>query len=263
MEVVECGTVTLKGGIKHDIAFFSNGKELFVAPVPKHVWRDLESKLHTLDAELVNLDRVYPLFDPDKFTQAPIPVPVTWHRKQPCLLDYPFIDKTSNRICEAAKHEALLCEALKDSPHPNIAKYHGCEVKNGRIVALFFQRYEITLHDLVEASPGQVDKHRCLRELSSAVDHLHRLGYAHNDLNPRNIMYDDNGTAIIIDFDSSRQIGHKLGNKRGTQMFYDKSSYVSVAENDYYSLRMIDKYLNEKCTTSISVKNSASRGETS
>ncbi|KAJ7130614.1 hypothetical protein C8R44DRAFT_775883, partial [Mycena epipterygia] len=50
------------------------------------------------------------------------------------------------------------------------------------------------------------------------LEHIHSLGYVHNDLNPRNIVLDKEfKVPIIIDFDSCYKIGESLkGKKAGT-----------------------------------------------
>lgn len=59
---------------------------------------------------------------------------------------------------------------------------------------------------------------------------MHTLGYGHNDINPRNILFDKNGTAVLIDFDSCCPLGEKLGTKSGIFGFYDKNATTSEEE---------------------------------
>lgn len=37
------------------------------------------------------------------------------------------------------------------------------------------------------------------------IKHLYSLSLVHNDINPGNVMFDEDGTPILIDFDSYRQ----------------------------------------------------------
>lgn len=57
-----------------------------------------------------------------------------------------------------------------------------------------------------EPNFGGVDKKQLFAQLESAVSHLHSLGMAHNDINPRNIMIKD-GDPILIDFGSCQPYG--------------------------------------------------------
>lgn len=46
--------------------------------------------------------------------------------------------------------------------------------------------------------------------IQAAVKHLHSLGYAHNDISARNIVFDSNGIAVLVDLDSCVPIGEKV-----------------------------------------------------
>lgn len=51
----------------------------------------------------------------------------------------------------------------------------------------------------------------------SAIERLHSLDFAHNDLHPGNILVDEQGMSILTDFGSTRETGAKLGTSRGTK----------------------------------------------
>lgn len=57
------------------------------------------------------------------------------------------------------------------------------------------------------------DKDLCLQGIESGIRHMHSLGLVHNDINPSNIMIDSADRPVIIDFDSCKQEGEKLGVK--------------------------------------------------
>lgn len=106
--------------------------------------------------------------------------------------------------------EAGILQSLLAAPHPNIALYHGCLVERDRIVGLVFKRYGETLdaragHDLNDLNVAEV-----MAQLKSAIEHLHSHNLAHNDLKPSNIMMDENGAAVVIDFGSCRPFGEEL-----------------------------------------------------
>lgn len=76
-------------------------------------------------------------------------------------------------------------EQLSRTPHPNIVKYHGCHIARGRITAIVLERLDQTLAQYVSTADfQQLDKARFIAALVSALDHLHSLGLAHNDINP-------------------------------------------------------------------------------
>ncbi|OAA34215.1 Protein kinase-like domain protein [Metarhizium rileyi] len=89
--------------------------------------------------------------------------------------------------------------------HPNLAFYeifkeHNVlnlisKVRRGRITGLVLDRHSNTLNDYLKNKVGSVDKEPFMQALTSAIYHLHSLDWAHNDLNPRNILVDNEGTS--------------------------------------------------------------------
>lgn len=123
----------------------------------------------------------------------------------------------SGSIAALVLQETEACEILKH-PHPSVAKYHGCFVEDGGIVGLCFAYYTQTITQWLNRETNVTDPDRlaCCRALESGIRHLHRLGLAHNDINPSNIVMDSENRPVIIDFDSARPIGEELGSKAGT-----------------------------------------------
>lgn len=70
------------------------------------------------------------------------------------------------------------------------------------------------------------------KEILAAIKHLHSLGMVHNDINPANIMLDEDGTLILIDFDSCRYIGESLGNTGTKRTRHDPTVDISLEKND-------------------------------
>lgn len=173
----------------------------------------------------------------------------TWsavYVKTPSLLAY--ID---GKLDEQIAREVEMCEILRKNPHPNIATYYGYQETHGRVSGLCFKRYKSTLLETV--NPLRLGKSAflsskrelvregmrdCLDGIWSAIIHLHSLGIVHNDVNPANIMLDEDGTFILIDFDSCRFIGEHLritGTKR-THHWHDPVVEVSTPKNDLDAL---------------------------
>ncbi|GAD99172.1 predicted protein [Paecilomyces variotii No. 5] len=136
-----------------------------------------------------------------------------------------------------------LFEILRKNPHPNIATYYGCNQDHGRVSGLCFKRYTSTLLQVV--NPRYLNKAAFLssgRELVTesiksglqgllaAIKHLHSLGLVHNDINPANIMLDEDGTLILVDFDSCRYIGESLDSTetKRTRHWYDPNVDIST-----------------------------------
>ena len=113
--------------------------------------------------------------------------------------------------------EAKIFELFRGkNGHPNICTYHGCIIKDGLIRGICMSKYKYTLTQAV--NPNRVSK-RCFQygvtgnrlecgrqiyedSLMRGLQRLHSMGYVHADLKPDNIMLRNDGTCVIIDFDS-------------------------------------------------------------
>ena len=52
-----------------------------------------------------------------------------------------------------------------------------------------------------------LNKERIVSDVMAGLDFLHGIGLVHDDISPQNIMLDDGGRAVIIDFDSCVPLG--------------------------------------------------------
>lgn len=52
--------------------------------------------------------------------------------------------------------------------------------------------------------------------IAQAVLHVHEAGWAHGDIKPQNIVFDDHGNAMLIDFGLARPLGAEVTNLIGT-----------------------------------------------
>lgn len=79
----------------------------------------------------------------------------------------------------------------------------------------------------------------------TGIKHLHSIGLVHNDLNPANIMFDQDDMLVLIDFDSCRYIGEPLrstGTKR-THHWHDPSVDSSMEKNDLDAFKDLQTWL--------------------
>jgi len=174
--------------------------------------------------------------------------------KTPSLLAY-----TDGNLEQQITREVETYEILRKNPHANIAIYYGYQETNGRVSGLCFKRYTSTL--LEAANPYCLGKEafvRSARELVGekmrnglegilgAIKHLHSLGLVHNDINPANIMLDEDGTLVLIDFDSCRYIGESLRNSgaKRTHQWHDPSVDISLEKNDLDAFKELQNWLN-------------------
>lgn len=198
------------------------------------------SKLETTP---IRVENYRPLFS-DELTIAPALILVNCWEKFPNL---PFYNPTEpTRLRERMLREARVGESLMQHPHPNVATYHGCVVRRGRIARLCFTWYYQNLVDRVYHDTRPFDIERCLQDISKGIQHLHSLGIVHNDITPNNIMLTSEDAAVVIDFDSCLKEGEK-GFMESTRMWTDASYSHEYAkfENDLCGLRKIREWLHD------------------
>ncbi|KAF7327362.1 Protein kinase domain-containing protein [Mycena kentingensis (nom. inval.)] len=160
----------------------------------------------------------------------------------PICFDPWWSEESRSSYAHLQRQELEICEVLRRHPHPNICAYLGYRPHTDglRIACLCFERCEATLVDAV--NKGTPDTPRILDGIRDAITHLHSLGYAHNDINPRNIMLAQDGRPVLIDFDSAMKLGEPLGIK-GATFGWEYEGDVSKAENDLWGLKEVEKYL--------------------
>jgi serine/threonine protein kinase len=142
--------------------------------------------------------------------------------------------------------EARALELVSKHPHPGIIKYHGCRVRRGHITGLLLDKYPYDLGQYLKDSMGKIDKEAFVAALDSAVQHLHSLGLAHNDINPGNILINAERMPVLVDFGSCCEIGQKLGASRGTAgwMEGDMDDYTtSETRHDTFAVERIRAWL--------------------
>ncbi|KAF4944601.1 hypothetical protein FSARC_14631 [Fusarium sarcochroum] len=185
---------------------------------------------------------IWPFFS-SSFTRAPENMSQHFYIKRAHLQEYDETDGEKDRISQTVLEEAKVYEILRNSPHPNIAKYWGCEVVDGTIHGLCLGKYDMTLYDRIIDTEVPLDVDKCLQAIKAGIFHLHSLGLAHNDINPSNIMIDEGDNPIIIDFDSCRHEGEELI-KYGTPDWCFEGMQYASRENDLYGLSKMEEFLN-------------------
>lgn len=149
----------------------------------------------------------------------------------------------SCNIRENLLREIQILETLGNS-HPSICEYVGCYVKGGFVKGVYLKRYSKTLRECIDEGI-KLDRLKVLSQLSSALSYIHSMGLVHDDVNPSNVMIDDECNALLVDFDSCKRSGlSRNGIKSGT-MDWDLESEECSIKNDIYCLGLITKYILE------------------
>jgi serine/threonine protein kinase len=226
----------------HTKIILKKDDQYFVATSMHRYRSAADVNLADLDLISIPASKIWPQY-PEHFKRAPTPIPENCYVKRPSLLYYGDTE-ASTRLSEHILHEAQICEILQASPHPNIARYLGCLVDNGRITGLCFVKYDMTLSQRVSQASQPFDAKHLLQCIREGVRHLHSLGIIHCDLNPTNILMWGE-SAVIADFDSCQMKGKKLGLKAGTRGWTSDNFKYALAENDQYGLSLIEEYLLE------------------
>jgi serine/threonine protein kinase len=196
------------------------------------------------ELSLVPRENIYPPC-PSNLTRAP-----EIYIKVPDLALY--TPERKDIISQRLLHEAEIYEILREHPHPNLGQSLGCVVgQDGRLEGLALFKYKTTLfelaHDASSFDLGQRDQ--CITAVKSALEHLHRLGLAHNDLSPLNIMFTDKGEPVLLDFDTCHPIGTTLdkGGRVGEWEGIPSAVYEeSSTKCDLKALEYLDVWLKNK-----------------
>jgi serine/threonine protein kinase len=208
---------------------------------------DCRFDIDELDKKRIPLDAVYPLCpEGDDFTRAPDPLPADVYVKEPNLLDYGDTEEHLD-IGGHVLREAKVCELLRKSPHPNVATYRGCIIKDGRIRGVCYTRYRMSLVERLQKDGRDglpaLERRRCYEGIEAGIHHLHHLGLIHNNVCPANIMLDAADNPVIIDFDCCRPEGERLGPKGYNAGWSLEGAKVAKLKNDLYSLLRIRDHL--------------------
>ncbi|OQN95407.1 hypothetical protein B0A48_18593 [Cryoendolithus antarcticus] len=134
--------------------------------------------------------------------------------------------------------EVQVMEFLAQHPHPNIVTYHGCVVKRSHITGIALTRYQKILDHRFYDDASNLDLDRFERQCRDAINHIHSLGLAHNDLNPSNIALDKFDDPVILDWGSCKEFGGLLLSA-GTPGWIENEFDVSKKEHDLFALDKI------------------------
>lgn len=193
---------------------------------------DVVKCLRPVPAENIN-----PPF-PAHFTLAP-PFDIAEHYLKGPAFSYEDSEPGRTFIADCLLNEATVLEKLRMHPHPNIVQYYGCVVKDGRIAQLCLKRYFCSLADYAQHRLTDAQREKFFLGVSSAVQHLHALGLAHNDISTQNVCIDADGNPAIVDFDSCLPFGQRL--MKGSSA--DGISMLSDPANDKHGLEVLRNFL--------------------
>jgi len=103
-------------------------------------------------------------------------------------------------------HEQAILTLLDQKPCPNIV-----QTLLRTPDATFMQTLRMgTLHERIKMNKLPLQVLKWMQQLSDAVACVESCGYAHGDLNPSNILFDDKDQLRLVDFDHAVKLGNDL-----------------------------------------------------
>ena len=193
------------GAFRCNEVYYEKDGEFFVGEHPREDFHKynappLSELRNTKTISLLN----FPSYDESIFGTSYTRPPSGCHVRRPHIVRI-----TTESGAPQVRHEALVYDAIRKCPHPRLITPFGCWVRQGRVVAFLFRKLKCTLNDAVEADPG-INIDAAFRDIRSAVDHLHHLGFCHNDIHMNNVMFDDERNAYLIDYEYAYPEGNEL-----------------------------------------------------
>ncbi|KAK4158038.1 kinase-like domain-containing protein [Chaetomidium leptoderma] len=165
--------------------------------------------------------------------------------KRPDMFTFARLGEAAGEhLRETLLDEALVLHRIAQNPHPNMVRSCGVRVARGRITGLVIEKHENNLFDHVGLGLPIADHAAFMDALRAAVEHLHSIGLAHNDLNPYNVMVSKDGMPVLIDFGSCAEFGANLTNG-GTPGWVENLETYMLSEkgNDEYALKKVSEWL--------------------
>ncbi|RMY84545.1 hypothetical protein D0864_07529 [Hortaea werneckii] len=193
---------------------------------------------------------IHPNF-PEGFTVAPEYEASKHYLKAPSFT-YALAQPGVTKVAESVLNEAKMMELLKKHPHENLAQYYGCVVAEGRIKQLCLQRYDCNLMQWMHKhhdKPPQREVEAVLDDIEAGIEHLHSLGFAHNDLNPENICIDQHNRAVLVDFDCCIPLGEVMPKGESVVFDEERDAMISDRGNDFHGMDDIADFLLGGSTT--------------
>ena len=98
------------------------------------------------------------------------------------------------------------------SPHPNIVQIFGAFEDSDSLSIVAELCEPVTLFDRIADRPlPEPEAASIMKQLLEAVAHCHRLGIAHRDIKPDNLLFDSRGNLKVADFGSAEWFGDGRG----------------------------------------------------
>ncbi|KAB8356400.1 hypothetical protein FH972_023983 [Carpinus fangiana] len=242
------------GTIKTILLYQQNGSLFSASSKHRYPSGSTVDPGHVQDKVLIPEESFCPEFAPGLTEAGHAQLSISYVKK-PNLVSFNAL--RPHAIADQVSREAEICEELCKSHHANVVAYWGCQLKNNLIVGLCFTKYDESLASRV--NPKHLNKEqftvpdhylrrksKWIQGIEQGLKFLHSLGYAHNDVNPSNVMFkSSDDTPVIIDFDSCLRIGECISEVKRTYGWHDPQVTEASAKNDFHALRELEIWLSK------------------
>ena len=238
---------------KATVIIWKEGSNFYRSEVPERVdKKDIDLDSLTRSSKELDMSLFRGIWKPS-LSEVPPSLLADAYIKTPSLLD----EQTKDfRPGDHLVFEAEILEFIKGKGgHSNVCEFYGCVREGSFVTGLALKKYPRSLGDLMKESKPEIDYRRKLHDgILDGIKFIHDLGLVHNDLNPNNIMIDEDGRAVIIDFDTYSRVGDNSAERCGTfpwSRYYDLEAKAKVNDdefaNDTYSLHLLHNFLFSEC----------------
>lgn len=131
--------------------------------------------------------------------------------------------------------------------HPNLVTVYSCGVDDGYYYLIMEYLRGGTLAGKIRHGLDEQDIIRIARAIASGLGYVHERGAIHRDVKPANILFDDQGNAVLVDFGIAKQLQTdstltQLGVRSGTPQYMSPEQtqrHVLDGRSDLYSLGIV------------------------
>jgi len=142
--------------------------------------------------------------------------------------------------------ERLLTEArtLAQVRHPNVVTVHGADVRDGR-AGLWMEFVEGRTLDAWLGAHGRLGASEATTigiDLCRALASVHAAGLVHGDIKAQNVMREQDGRIVLMDFGAGRAQGGSIAGVAGTPMYLAPEVLAGeppTTQSDLYSLGVL------------------------
>jgi serine/threonine-protein kinase len=125
--------------------------------------------------------------------------------------------------------------------HPNVVTVYGADRVNGG-VGIWMEFIEGKTLEALLTEVGPFQPHELAEigvEVCKALTAVHRAGLLHGDVKARNVMREEGGRIVLMDFGAGRDVSHEAGRLAGTALYLAPEvldGAAATAQSEIYSL---------------------------